>query len=532
MTLEYEELKKRLASLTSQNDSGKTQRRTKALNDFRFFVENYLPHYLDGKTKESSKFRKEFYTDVRRFEKSKINLFFAYRGSAKTTIGSRALCLYRSIRKLHKYPIHVSDGAELATENLEAIKLEFEENKRLKADFEISKGWVWKDKVFIVNVEGIYIKYQAFGSGTRIRGKNFMGTRPDDIYCDDLENDVNIENPDQRTKLYKWITKVLFKLPNRNKPYNIWFFGTVLHFDSPLMRLSKRVDVKTHIYPGIITFPKNMDLWEKVYSIAKNDGDLDNAYDFYIKHEKELFDGLVVDDSSWLELGVDMDYPVIFTLMLDYFEDSKAFGEEIQMDSTDVAGQIFKPQCWTFLPSDLVYYMGVDSALGKSKGDFAAITILGFSPTLNKYFIVDGFIARIHPDEVAERMFKYAQTYYLQNIGFETVQFQSYYKDTVQKGAISKGIHFPVTPLANTEAGKALRIESIAPPTNDGTILFNPNMKAYNEQFTRYPKGHDDAPDSCEMSYRVARYKTANFKEVQAAQAALKNKFNYLKKRY
>ena len=354
MTLEYEELKKRLASLTSQNDSGKTQRRTKALNDFRFFVENYLPHYLDGKTKESSKFRKEFYKDVRIFEKSKINLFFAYRGSAKTTIGSRALCLYRSIRKLHKYPIHVSDGAELATENLEAIKLEFEENKRLKADFEISKGWVWKDKVFIVNVEGVYIKYQAFGSGTRIRGKNFMGTRPDDIYCDDLENDVNIENPDQRTKLYKWITKVLFKLPNRNKPYNIWFFGTVLHFDSPLMRLSKRVDVKTHIYPGIITFPKNMDLWEKVYSIAKNDGDLDNAYDFYIEHEKELFDGLVVDDSSWLELGVDMDYPVIFTLMLDYFEDSKAFGEEIQMDSTDVAGQIFKPQCWTFLPSDLV----------------------------------------------------------------------------------------------------------------------------------------------------------------------------------
>lgn len=270
----------------------------------------------------------------------------------------------------------------------------------------------------------------------------------------------------------------------------------------------------------------------KVYSIAKNDGDLDNAYDFYIENEKKLFEGLVVDDSSWLSLGVDMDYPVIFTLMLDYFEDSKAFGEEIQMDSTDVAGQIFKPQCWTFLPSDLVYYMGVDSALGKSKGDFAAITILGFSPTLNKYFIVDGFIARIHPDEVALRMFKYAQTYYLQNIGFETVQFQSYYKDTVQKGAISKGIHFPVTPLANTEAGKALRIESIAPPTNDGTILFNPNMKAYNEQYTRYPKGHDDAPDSGEMAYRVARYKTANFKEVQAAQAALKNKFNYLKKRY
>ncbi len=532
MTLEISEIKKRLNELNVQNDSERSKRKEKALNDFRFFVENYLPHYLDESLKETSRFRKVLYKDIKKIQKNKINLFFAYRGSAKTTVGSRALCLWRSIKKEHKYAIHISDGAELATENLEAIKVEFEENKRLNSDFNIKKGWVWKDKVYIVNIEEHFIKYQAFGSGTRIRGKNFMGSRPDDIYCDDLENDVNIENPDQRTKLYKWITKVLFKLINRNKPYNIWFFGTVLHYDSPLMRLSKRVDVKTHIYAGIIVFPKHMDMWEKVYSIAKQEGDLNQAYTFYKQNKKILYEGLVVDDSSWLELGADMDYPVIFTLMLDYFEDPKAFGEEIQMDATDVAGQIFKLQYWAYLPSDLVYYMGVDSALGKSKGDFAAITILAFSPSLNKYFIVDGFIARIHPDDVGERMFKYAVAFYLQNIGFETVQFQSYYQERVQTQAISKGIHFPVTPLANTEAGKALRIESLAPNVNDGTILFNPNMKAYNEQFERYPKGHDDAPDSCEMAYRVARYKTANFKEVQAAQAALKNKFNYLKRKY
>ena len=97
-------------------------------------------------------------------------------------------------------------------------------------------------------------------------------------------------------------------------------------------------------------------------------------------------------------------------------------------------------QYYSYLPADLVYYMGVDSALGKSKGDFAAITILGFSTSLNKYFIVDGFIAKIHPDEVTIRMLKYAQTYYLQNVGFETVQFQEYYKDTVQKEAIKEKI--------------------------------------------------------------------------------------------
>ncbi|RBQ28404.1 phage terminase large subunit [Aliarcobacter vitoriensis] len=532
MLLDYSDLKNRLAVLQAQNDSGKNKRVEKAKNEFRFFVENYLPHYLDHNKKETSSFRKEFYKDIKEFEKNRINEFLAFRGSAKTTMGSRALCMWRSIRKIHKYAIQVSDGAELATENLEAIQLEFEENKRLKADFLIQKGWVWKAKVFIVNIEGHFIKYQAFGSGTRIRGKNFMGSRPDDIYCDDLENDVNIENPDQRDKLYKWIIKVLFKLSNRNKPYNIWFLGTVLHYDSPLMRLSQRVDVSTHIYPGIITFPKNIDLWEKLYGIAKN-SDIKKAYSFYLENIELLQEGLKVDDTSWLSLGIDMDYPVIFSLMLDYFEDPKAFNEEIQMSSHDEASQIFKMQYYSYLPADLVYYMGVDSALGKTKGDFAAITILGFSPSLNKYFIVDGFIARIHPDEVTIRMLKYAQTYYLQNIGFEIVQFQEYYKDTVQKKAIKEKIHFPVTPLANSEAGKALRIESIAPNVNDGTILFNPNMKAYNEQYIKYPKAkHDDAPDSGEMAYRVARYKTANFKDVKKVQQSLKNKFNYLKKRY
>lgn len=532
MLLDYIDLKKRLSTLQSQNDSGKTKRVEKAKNDFRFFVENYLPHYLDNSKKENSKFRKEFYRDVKKFEKNRVNEFLAYRGSAKTTIGSRAMSIWRSVRKIHKYPIQISDGAELATENLEAIQLEFEENKRLKADFLIQKGWIWKGRVFIVNIEGHFIKYQAFGSGTRIRGKNFMGSRPDDIYCDDLENDVNIENPDQRDKLYKWITKVLFKLVNRNKPYNIWFFGTVLHYDSPLMRLSQRADVKAHIYAGIISFPTNIDLWEKLYGIARNDS-LQKAYNYYLENKESLLIGLVVDDTSWLSLAEDMNYPVIFSLMIDYFEDPKAFGEEIQMDSTDIVGQIFKLQYYSYLPADLVYYMGVDSALGKSKGDFAAITILGFSTSLNKYFIVDGFIAKIHPDEVTIRMLKYAQTYYLQNVGFETVQFQEYYKDTVQREAIKEKIHFPVTPLANSEAAKALRIESLAPNVNDGTILFNQNMKAYNEQFEKYPKAkHDDAPDSCEMAYRVARYKTANFKVVQQVQKNLKQKFNYLKQRY
>jgi len=528
--LEFDEIRKKLDLLQEQNDTEKDSRKKRALEDFRYFVENYLPHYIDGDTKETSEFRNFVYTELPKVAtKHKINEILAYRGSAKTTLVGRAKSLWRALKGLSRYTIHISDGAELATENLEAIQLELEENKRLKKDFDIQKGWIWKTKVFVVSLEGQYVKFQAFGSGTRIRGKNFMSVRPEDIYCDDLENDTNIESSDQRTKLYKWIIKSIFKLPNRNKPFNIWFLGTVLHFDSPLMRLSKRVDVKAHIFGGIKEFPVNMDLWEALYAIAKKDGDLDNAYSFYKKNKKRLHEGLIVDDTNWLELQKGMDYPVIFSLMIDYLEDPKAFGEEIQMTSLDKAAQIFKPSYWQYLPSDLVYYGGADPALGKRKGDPSAFTVLGFSPSQKRYYIVDGFLGRVHPDEFQRKILQFAKKYHFVNIGFETVQFQSYYKGKIKEAAIDQKIHLPITEIPNTEAGKAIRIESLAPDVNDETILFNPNMKAYNEQYLMYPKGHDDAPDSGEMAFRVARYKTANFKNVQEVQKSLKKKFKYIK---
>gem|GEM_PF-3200835 len=145
---------------------------------------------------------------------------------------------------------------------------------------------------------------------------------------------------------------------------------------------------------------------------------------------------------------------------------------------------------------------------------------------------MDGFIAKIHPDEISKKILNYAQEYYLQNIGFETVQFKEYYKDKIQQEAIKQKIHFPVTPLKNATTSKTIRIESLAPNINYGTILFNENMRAFNSLFETYQKGHDDSLDALEMAYRVARYKTANFKAVALAQQKLKNRFNYIKKRY
>jgi len=133
-------------------------------------------------------------------------------------------------------------------------------------------------------------------------------------------------------------------------------------------------------------------------------------------YKETLLDGLILDDTSWLTKETKLDYPVIFSLMLDYFEDRQAFSEEMQMIAQDKQNMIFKLQYFNFLPKDLSFYMGVDAA--KTRGDFAAIAILGFSASLNKYFVVDGFIAKIHLDLISKKILSFAQKYYLQTTKF------------------------------------------------------------------------------------------------------------------
>jgi len=530
VAISYEDIKLRLNSLHALSDSGSIKRKKKALSNFRYFVKTYLPHYLDGNSKEQSAFRNWVYNELPdKSQTEQIILLFGYRGSAKTTLVSRALSLWRALKKKAHYAVHISDGAELSTENVEAIRLEFEENERIKQDFTIERGWEWTSKSIIVKIDGHLMKIQAFGSGSRMRGKNFLGHRPDDIYVDDLENDINIESRTQRQKLTKWVIKTVFKLPDRNKPFNIFILGTVLHFDSVLIRLSKRSDVTAFKFSGILQFPKNMHLWEAVYKLAIDDRD--SAFAFYRRNVKLLHEELLCDDSSWTTHKKGMLYPVIFSLMLDYFEDKVAFFEEIQMDSIDEESQIFKLQFYDVLPSDLVYFLGTDPALGKAKGDFSAAVVLGKSLSLKKYFVVDVFIAKVHPDILGEWIIKFAIKYHLHKAAMETVQFQEYYASKIKEKSIDESVHVPIVGLKNSHA-KEIRVESIAPDVNDGTILFNPNMRIFNEQFQMYPKGHDDAPDALEMAYRVAHYNTADFTAVKAAQKEARAKFKYLKGRF
>ena len=66
------------------------------------------------------------------------------------------------------------------------------------------KGHVWN--VGTVVTPG-NVKIQALGAGKRMRGLRHGPHRPDLIVLDDLENDGNVDKPEQRDKLQSWLQK-------------------------------------------------------------------------------------------------------------------------------------------------------------------------------------------------------------------------------------------------------------------------------------------------------------------------------------
>ena len=132
---------------------------------------------------------------------------------------------------------------------LNDLKTELEENAALREDFGELKGRVWKASVILLS-NGV--KIEALGAGKKIRGRRHKQWRPDLILCDDLENDENVNTPEQRKKLRDWFYKAVSKAGDTYT--DIVYIGTLLHYDALLANVAKNPEYVTARYKGVISF--------------------------------------------------------------------------------------------------------------------------------------------------------------------------------------------------------------------------------------------------------------------------------------
>jgi len=490
--------------------------------DLEYFGRAYLPHYfvrespkfhgeLDGIWEEGVMKGKNAIRDVKEISRAQgcRRAILAPRGHAKSTTFTFKDTLHASAYGYKHYIIILSDSSEQAEGFLTDIKTEYEENAALREDFGDLRGKVWKAGVILLS-NGV--KIEAIGSGKKIRGRRHNQWRPDLISCDDLENDENVNTPEQRKKLRNWFYKAVSKAGDTYT--DIVYIGTLLHFDALLANVAKNPQYKTVKYRGVISFAKNEELWsvwEAIYTDLNNDNRQEDAKAFFEANREAMLEGTEV---LW---EAKLSYYDLMVIRVS--EGESSFNSEIQNDPIDPESCAFNEEWFSYYKDDEVdfsdnrfLFVGAnDPSLGKNKkSDTSAIIALAKDTRTGYMYVVVASIEKRKPDVIIEdaietskrlrRDYKKPFT----KFRVETVQFQHFFKDVMAQRSAEAGEYLPIEEVNNVQ-NKDLRIQSLQPFVKNGYIKFNEKHKTLLQQMKEYPMGkNDDGPDALEMAVRAA----------------------------
>jgi predicted phage terminase large subunit-like protein len=481
-------------------------RRAKALGDdddaFKFFCQTYFPHYIKG---EASAFHAWLFVHlplVARAPDGKRELIAAPRGNAKSTVVTLLFTAWCILKRLKRFPVILSDTFDQAAVHLQALKSELEFNPRLSADFpdDVGQGPVWQAGE-VVCANGAKVKIG--GSCKALRGFRHGAQRPDLVIADDLENDENVQNPDQRNKLEKWIDKTVEPLGPPDGSMDLIWVNTFLHFDAVAMRKSRNPMWRTKIFQAVLQWPDRMDLWEEWEGILRNsDHEIAEALadQFYAEHLAEMLAGSKV---LWPAVQ-----SLVKLMKIRVRIGDDAFSSEYQNQPIDGDAQMFaKLTFWVSQLAEWVFVGACDPSLGKAnkRNDPSAIGVGGFNRSTGILDVVEASIRRRVPSVIMSDIEALQREYRCLKWGVETVQFQAFFAEQLVKQSAIRGTPIPMVPIQST-IEKALRIESLEPHVRNGLIRLHHSQSVMLEQLRFYPQHpHDDGPDMLEMLWQMAQ---------------------------
>ena len=499
-------------------------RKELAAFDMSYFGRAYLPHYFVRKSPHFHEELDEIWSRgvmkgrnplkeakvISRLKGSR-QVVAAPRGHAKSTNFTFKDSLHAILYAYKHYILILSDSSEQAEGFLDDIKTELEDNGNIIMDFGSLKGEkAWRTGVILTKTD---IKAEAIGSGKKVRGRRHRNWRPDLIVLDDIENDENVNTPEQRRKLKNWFDKAVSKAGDTYT--DIMYIGTILHYDSLLNNVLQNPRYKTRKYRAVISDALNAKLWEEwegIYTNLFNERHEEDARAFYEAHEEEMLLGTEV---LWEEK---LSYYDLMEIKVS--EGAASFNSELQNDPIDPESATFNPEWFDyyepefidFSSPEFVFVAANDPSLGKNKkSDTSSIINLALSTKTGYMYVADASVERRKPDVIIDDVFEmnrrlkrdYKKGFY--KFGVEVVQFQYFFKEVMAAKSAEEGEYIPIEEVQST-VNKVLRIESLQPIIKNKYLKFNQKHKALLKQLQEFPMGkNDDAPDGLQMAVQLAQ---------------------------
>jgi predicted phage terminase large subunit-like protein len=302
--------------------------------------------------------------------------------------------------------------------------------------------------------------------------------------------------------------------------------------------ITERADFIRNKFPAIIEEPTREDLWNEFCRIYKEyvptDEEMDEyenatskmespneraAMDFYRAHRHDMDDWVVLWPSR---------FPYHKLMIEKISIGSHAFSTEFLNIPYNKEDMLFNPDTFSYYDPAMEFphaeywiSFGCDPALGKEKGDYSAITVVAQHKKTKKFYVADSYIKRTPPDQYIQDVVELVLKWQPDTIAIETVAFQEYLSQNLSKELQKVGYPASIRmkKIQNRQR-KELRIESLMPDVQNGTIVFNPYHKLLIQQFEQYGLGslssrgksntHDDGPDSLQEAISALKQSRAS----------------------
>lgn len=414
----------------------------------------------------------EFQKDIFRItedQSNKLACIVAFRGSGKSTLITLSYALWSILGvQQKKFVLIICQTQAMARHHMANIKHELEHNDLLKSDLgpfrEEDNDGEWAMSSLVFHNTGARI--MAASVDQSIRGVRHHEHRPDLIILDDIEDLGSTKTIEGRNKTFDWFTREIVPLGDIGT--RIIIVGNLLHEDSLMMRLRKKIDNKEigGIYrwfplvgeDGKCLWPEKFDTEDKLDDLRKS----------------------VANELAWRQ-----------EYLLEIASDTSRviFPEWIQR--SDLPKDVYR-EAWAVI-------IGVDLAISqKTSADYTAIVtgvLCGSGDDIKMYILPNPINKRMTYAEAIETIrghakslpFKITPTIVIEANGFQKIYAEQLSRDT----------GFTVEEVKNT-SDKRTRIALTSYYTRNGLIQFS---KVGNEdlitQLTGFgSENHDDLADA------------------------------------